>query len=252
MGVVTVGAPWLPAPGPAPVETVRIAHANVNEMNPNLARGIADLVDERADVVVVIEASQPSERRLRAWFPYRALIGDQLVVSRYPVRFLPRAPTEDYPGERFEVRLPSGRIVVYAVHLDRPNLRHPEKLLLQGREVYRLLHSAREERQPTLLVGDFNLSDRTETYRRIADRFSDAMRADWAGPTYVRPLLRPLFLRIDHLFVPRGWCSDRARRFRVAGSDHTGIVADVGPCPARAGVPLTTGGIDGPTHRGPK
>jgi endonuclease/exonuclease/phosphatase (EEP) superfamily protein YafD len=81
------------------------------------------------------------------------------------------------------------------------------------------------------LAGDLNLSDRTREYRRLTGRFRDAMRAGLAGPTYMRLPYRPLLLRIDHLFVPRGWCSRGAHTFTMRGSDHRGVAAEVGPCP---------------------
>ena len=58
------------------------------------------------------------------------------------------------------------------------------------------------------------------------------MRSRWAGPTYAALVWRPLLLRIDHVFVPRDWCSAAPERFAVRGSDHQGVAVDVGPCPA--------------------
>jgi endonuclease/exonuclease/phosphatase (EEP) superfamily protein YafD len=57
------------------------------------------------------------------------------------------------------------------------------------------------------------------------------MRAKRAGPTYVAALWRPFLLRIDHVFVPRDWCSAAPERFTLHGSDHRGVAVDVGPCP---------------------
>ncbi len=82
-----------------------------------------------------------------------------------------------------------------------------------------------------MVAGDFNTSDRSRPYRRITGRFRDAMRTGWAGPTYVKTVWRPFLLRIDHIFVPRDWCSARPERFALHGSDHRGLAVDVGPCP---------------------
>jgi endonuclease/exonuclease/phosphatase (EEP) superfamily protein YafD len=102
----------------------------------------------------------------------------------------------------------------------------------QRREREALLASSRRETAPVVLVGDFNSSDRGRGYRRVTGRFRDAMRSRWAGPTYTARLLRPFLLRIDHVFVPRDWCSAAPERFTVHGSDHRGVAVDVGPCPA--------------------
>jgi endonuclease/exonuclease/phosphatase (EEP) superfamily protein YafD len=102
----------------------------------------------------------------------------------------------------------------------------------QRREREALLGSARRESAPVVLVGDFNSSDRGRGYRRVTTRFRDAMRSRWAGPTYTALLWRPFLLRIDHVFVPRDWCSAKPEQFTVQGSDHRGVAVDVGPCPA--------------------
>jgi endonuclease/exonuclease/phosphatase family metal-dependent hydrolase len=102
----------------------------------------------------------------------------------------------------------------------------------QRRERAALLASARRETAPVVLVGDFNSSDRGPGYRQVTTRFRDAMRTRWAAPTYVAAAWRPLLLRIDHVFVPRDWCSAQPERFAVRGSDHRGVAVDVGPCPA--------------------
>lgn len=83
MGMAVVGGPWLPQPGVDPIRPVRVVHANMSQTNPSLDEGLADLRAERGDVVVVIEATTRSERRLRHAYPYRVPIGDQMVVSRY-------------------------------------------------------------------------------------------------------------------------------------------------------------------------
>ena len=57
------------------------------------------------------------------------------------------------------------------------------------------------------------------------------MRARRVGPTYIALLWRPFLLRIDHVFMPKDWCSGRSERFTLRGSDHRGIAVDVGACP---------------------
>jgi endonuclease/exonuclease/phosphatase family metal-dependent hydrolase len=187
----------------------------------------------------VTEASARAARSLSGAYPYqgRPRRGDQLVLSRFPLRRLDR-PTSFPPkltAERWEVETDSGRLVLYSARLSRPHAREPGQigaaLARQETQVAALLRAATAERVPTLLAGDLNLSDRTREYRRLTGRFRDAMRAGLAGPTYMRLLYRPLLLRIDHLFVPRGWCTRDAHTFTMRGSDHLGVTADVGPCP---------------------
>ncbi|HYT39991.1 MAG TPA: endonuclease/exonuclease/phosphatase family protein [Acidimicrobiia bacterium] len=238
-GVAVVG-PWRPQAVPPPVRGLRIVSANVSSSNHTLDRAVADAVARHGDLVLLIEAGRT---RLNPPPEYPTVIrpqySAQVILSRYPARLLDRPP--NWPprlrAHRLEVDAPSGRVVVYVSHLVRPHLgprrifKIRSQMTAQRRERDALLASARAETEPVVLAGDFNTSDRSRGYRRISGRFRDAMRSRRAGPTYVAPLWRPFLLRIDHIFVPRDWCSARPERFTLHGSDHRGVAVDVGPCP---------------------
>jgi endonuclease/exonuclease/phosphatase (EEP) superfamily protein YafD len=239
-GALAVVGPWRAGPVPAPVSGLRIVSANVRSGNPARERAVADALAQRGDLVILIEAggakfTPPPEYTTVIRPEYSA----QVIVARFPTR-LTTSPT-GWPtrlrAHRLEVDAPSGRVVVYLAHLVRPHL-GPQRIFKirsqmadQRREREALLRSAKTEATPVVLVGDFNTSDRSRGYRRITGRFRDAMRARWAGPTYIAPLWRPFLLRIDHVFVPKDWCAARPRRFALHGSDHRGVAVDVGPCP---------------------
>jgi len=239
-GTVAVAGPWRPEPVPPPVRGFRIVSANVNSKNPTIDRAVADALAQDADLVLLIEAgkgrlSPPAE------YPtvIRPTYSSQVILSRFPIRLLdkPQEWPNDFRAHRLEVDAPSGRVIVYLAHLKRPHLgpgrilKIRSQLRAQRRERESLLASAREETVPVVIAGDFNTSDRSRGYRRIAGRFRDAMRSRWAGPTYIGTLWKPFLLRIDHVFVPRDWCSGHAVRFTLHGSDHRGLAVDVGPCP---------------------
>jgi endonuclease/exonuclease/phosphatase (EEP) superfamily protein YafD len=239
MGAVAVAGPWLPRSGPAPVDPIRLVEANVFHGNHTLDKTLADMLAQRGDVVVVTEASARAARALSGAYPHqgRPRRGDQLILSRFPLRRLDR-PASFPPkltAERWEIETDTGPVILYSARLSRPHARQPAQigaaLARQETQVGALLRAASAERSPTLLAGDLNLSDRTREYRRLAERFRDAMRGRPAGPTYMRLLYRPLLLRIDHLFVPKGWCTGNAHTFTMRGSDHRGVAAEVGPCP---------------------
>jgi endonuclease/exonuclease/phosphatase (EEP) superfamily protein YafD len=238
-GVAVVG-PWRPQPVPPPVRALRIVTANVSSDNRTLDRGVADALAQRGDLVLLIEAGRGR------WTPppeYSTVIrpqySSQVILSRFPARLLDRPPgwPKRLRAHRLEVDAPAGPVVVYLAHLVRPHLgprriiRIRSQLRAQRRERDALLASARTETAPVVVTGDFNTSDRSRGYRRITARFRDAMRSRRAGPTYVAALWRPLLLRIDHVFVPRDWCSATPSRFAIHGSDHRGVAVDVGPCP---------------------
>lgn len=238
MGTVAVVGPWLPGGGPAPLEPVRVVSVNAFDGNATPSEAAADIRAQDADLVVVVEGASTVGARLRSEYPFSETAGvaDHLVVSRFPVRFLsglPEAP-DDGRVSRWELTAPAGRVVVYGVHLRRPEPRDGAvraPLLEQRLMIDALLRAVERETAPVLVVGDFNFSDRTWAYRRLAGRLRDAGRATWAGPTYIRIRYRPFLLRIDHLFVAPEWCSGDSGRFTITGSDHRGVVADVGPCP---------------------
>ena len=238
-GLAVVG-PWRAQPVPPPVRGLRIVSANIRSGNPSRERAVADALGQRGDLVFLIEAggakfTPPPEYPTVIRPEYSA----QVILARFPTRLLDR-PAGWPPrlrAHRLEVDGPGGRVVVYLVHQVRPHL-GPGRILTirsqladQRREREALLRSAKTETSPVVLVGDFNTSDRSRGYRRIAGRFRDAMRSRRAGPTYVAPPWRPFLLRIDHLFVPRNWCAAHPERFDLRGSDHRGIAVDIGPCP---------------------
>jgi endonuclease/exonuclease/phosphatase (EEP) superfamily protein YafD len=239
-GTAAVAGPWRPEPVPPPVRGFRVVSANVNSKNPTIDQAVADALAQHGDLVLLIEAGKAR------WTPppeyptvIRPQYSAQVILSRFPARLLDKPPAwpNDFRAHRIEVDAPSGRVIVYLAHLKRPHL-GPLRILhirsqLQGqrREREALLRSAQTEGAPVVVAGDFNTSDRSRPYRRISGRFRDAMRARWGGPTYVKPELRPLLLRIDHIFIPRNWCSTRPERFTLHGSDHRGLAVDIGPCP---------------------
>jgi endonuclease/exonuclease/phosphatase (EEP) superfamily protein YafD len=240
VGTLAVAGPWRPEPVPPPVRGFRVVSANVNSKNPTIDRAVADALAQHGDLVLLIEAGK-ARRTPPPEYPtvIRPRYSAQVILSRFPARLLDKPPgwPNDFRAHRLEVDAPSGRIIVYLAHLKRPHL-GPGRILhvrsqLQGqrREREALLRSARAEDVPVVVAGDFNTSDRSRPYRRISGRFRDAMRARWGGPTYVKAELRPFLLRIDHVFIPRNWCSTRPERFTLHGSDHRGVAVDIGPCP---------------------
>ena len=239
-GTVAVVGPWLARSGPMPVPALRIVSANVRSGNPHREQAVGDALRQHGDLVMLIEAGRA---KFTAPPEYPTVIrpkySNQVILARFPARLLDR-PSGWPPrlrAHRLEVDAPSGRVVVYLAHLVRPHL-GPQRIFKirsqladQRREREALLRSAKAETAPVILAGDFNTPDRSRGYRRIASRFRDAMRAKRAGPTFVAPLWRAFLLRIDHVFVPPGWCAARPARFVLHGSDHRGIAVDVGPCP---------------------
>lgn len=238
---VAVLAPWLPQASPPPGGTgVTVSVANMLGDNGRTEEVTAAILGERPDIAVVPEATRAVHDRLSRVYPYwvrknvrHAVLG---VYSRLPIA------SEDVPGlldetrqARLEVEGPDGDFVLWAVHLPKPwfvgtgdyEMRpfgHDEKIRA-------FLDAFAAETLPVVVAGDTNLNDRGRGYRAVLDAgFDDAMRINGGAPTARKWYLRPLFLRIDHVFVPDDWCSADAARYDIPGSDHRGVRVRVGPC----------------------
>jgi vancomycin resistance protein VanJ len=154
---------------------------------------------------------------------------DLNVFARWPLRGpepitgVPRAS-----AIRVEVDRPASPFVLYAIHLLNPL--HEISFTGHAATVERLLRSAQGERLPVVLAGDFNMTDRSTSYRMLDGAMRDAMRTDLAGTTYEQGLWGLLQLRIDHVFVSRSLCSADATTFAVPGSDHEGLDVRIGAC----------------------
>jgi endonuclease/exonuclease/phosphatase (EEP) superfamily protein YafD len=234
LGVVVVLGPRAPQSTPAPVEPLRVLSANVFYGNetPDLAARV--LARSDADVVVAVETGDDFAELLAALDHERTfeVLGPEIVVrSRYPIRALPLSSAlSDRRAIRVLVERPEGEVILYAVHALNPA--YESTFARQLDYVTRLSRAAQRETDPAVIAGDFNMSDRELGYRRMTSVFRDAGRAGWAPDTYDFSFWRVLFLRIDYVFIPRSWCSAAAGRVDVPGSDHEGVVATVGPCPA--------------------
>ena len=231
-GAVAVVGPWQPQSTGHPRDdaelVVAVAHTGGHE------RGAADVADDivgqHADLVVVTDATSGLHDALVHAFRF-SLRADERegaavgVYSNLPIE-APRAVPDvldDHHALRVVV---GGKLVVWA-------LQQPAEWTKPSRTsstVEALLGELAHETLPVVIAGDTTITDRGRAYRTLASRYGDAMRAAWGGPTARTWYLRPLLLRVDHVFEPKGWCADGAGRFALAGSDRRGVHVRIGPC----------------------
>ncbi len=242
VGAIAVVGPWTPVGGPPPRDGMRIVEANV--LGDNSQGEVADdILAQDPDLVVVTELGDTVDTRLAAVFPEAArspalpgqFEGDVGLYSRWPVASEPLVgPLAGQRGMRVLVSRPGGAFVVYAVHLAKPDLSPSNPVEVTFGDYQRLIDdlraAIRSEALPTLLVGDLNLVDRTSAYRSVGHDLSDAMRADWVGPTSRRSPIVPLLARVDQIFMPKTWCSTGSRTFVLTRSDHRGVAVTLGAC----------------------
>jgi endonuclease/exonuclease/phosphatase (EEP) superfamily protein YafD len=233
-GAVTVLQPRIGGASAAPVQAVRVASANVYGRNAVPREAIAALIAQDADVLIAVESPggltrllQNVDREHTSW-----VVSDELVLgSRFPARELPLSQQLDpVRVMRVLVSRPGAPFVVYVVHDLNPLFDHDWNRQLAFDRAIR--DAALRERLPTVLAGDFNLSDRTEGYRLLEGSLRDALRAGGgAGNTYEDGFWRVFLLRIDYVFTSPSMCAGDARTFDVPGSDHEGVFVATGSCP---------------------
>jgi len=245
VSAVVVVLPWRPLGGPAPRSGgIRVVAANTYGANRRPAAAVAaDVLAQHPSLLVVSELSPRIDAALRRAFPHRAVDltsgrdhrADVGVYSDFPLARtgLPWGVPAEH-GLRVVVEAPGQRLVLYAIHLQKPGVRpssYEVGFRTHQKLVGRIADAVQAEKEPVLLAGDLNLADRTGGYRRLTGVLDDAMRGGWAGPTSHRATTRWLFARIDHIFMPEGWCSASSRTFAITGSDHRGVSTRLGPCP---------------------
>jgi endonuclease/exonuclease/phosphatase family metal-dependent hydrolase len=244
-GVVAVVGPWLPHDFDDPESPLRIVATNTFGTRSHPPSVIRDVGEQRPDLVVVSEVGPGLGEE---WFgEWEGVVGsavdgegrspDVAVLTDLPVDDLGMPDGLDATrGVRARVETPAGPVVLYAMHLPAPRIDpdagNAHVTIRQHTEIVRKLRDAvAAETLPVVVAGDLNLVDRTSGYRRLLAELDDAVRADWGRPTSHRPILRPLLGRVAHVLMPSGWCSTDASIFDVAGSDHKGVAATIGPCP---------------------
>lgn len=240
-GLVAVVGPWVPQPTASPERGLRVVAANTFGFRSEADVVSAALAAAVADVTVVSELSDDLAATLSAG--HRTTVtsvgsdnGEVGLFTDLPATDLGLPPgLADQRGVRVQVEAPAGAVVVYGLHLERPTLGRSNGSQVSVRRHAQIVATLRDavatESLPVVVAGDLNLVDRTTGYRALTAVLDDAMLAGWGRPTALRRLSLPLLTRIDHVFMPSGWCSAEPSVFDIAGSDHRGVAATVGPCP---------------------
>ena len=268
-GAITYGRYFLP---PEPVEvsgmTVRAITLNVSNKPRPLDTIEAWLHEETADIVLLQElpASWPGLQSLRALYPYVAsqqMPNASAILSRYPIiategfhageRGFPYAPrvVVDVNGQAIAVynaSLPApfrsqGRLSLHGIRSRRVNAAWD---LLTGydenqrdQELQNLLARADAETLPTILGGDFNVSDQSTEYGRLTERYYDSFRErgigfGWSYPAvqaFGLPPIIPAAVRIDYIWHSDGLGAVSAQQGPFLTSDHLPLIVELALIP---------------------
>lgn len=246
--VWSYGTAFLPGGQPDRERDLRVVSFNTYVGTPD-ADHVLDLVAEtEPDVLVLQEVFPQRQEELAALladrFPHRHVVqspgvGGVGVLSRHPitdVRPIGDATTRSRSTAVVVLDVGGRPLQVVPVHLISPcpacGTSFIERLELEGdvraAEMSSVV-SALDPAVPAIVAGDFNSTDRSMPYRRLAAAgFTDPQRDAGDGPGFTWPAQGRgrAFLRIDWLLV-RDLESVDAWVGPGRGSDHRPVVADL-------------------------
>lgn len=259
-GYASVIAPIMPDPTGAPRNGVRMMNANLESYWFSDNDFDWYLETHGTSLLVVSELQLSHRDDLRARFAHHVddVIAEEQfrpepdpddtsykrhgfpsigVYSEFPLTLLEdTSMIEDgLPGLRVQVDLPTGPVVLYALHVPKPALGDGQYQVSLSRHramADAIADSVRTESLPVIVLGDLNMTDRGGSYRSLLSAgLTDGMLAERARPTSNKgSWLDLLRLRIDHLLVSEGLCTEAPRYDPIAFTDHLVMSAVVGTC----------------------
>jgi endonuclease/exonuclease/phosphatase (EEP) superfamily protein YafD len=219
----------------ASAPTIRIVSANVYDQNPVPAEAATALVAQDADVLMVVELTQPMLRALESAgvddrYPYR-LIGHfsgrktatESIFSRVPfvVANTPPIGDQDFPLVTIDVG--DSTIDLFAVHVESP-LHDVDEW---NRELVRIRELSSGDQHPVIIAGDFNSTRWSPEFGHLlSSGLVDASEAAGDGLTFSWPVGRLLpfpVMRLDHALGSDGVAPTVVKDLTIPGSDHRAL-----------------------------
>lgn len=228
---------------PAGAVRVRVLSANLLYSNPRAAELASTVERTSPDLVALQEYTNRNGSRLAATsalaaYPYRLLDPDGTangiaLFSRFPFRDAQKVSIAGRKALRAVATTPVGPVTVVVVHTVAPVEGSAPDWEDELRAIADLTHGVDG---PLILTGDFNATAGNRQLAHVADRArvrdvlnatGDGYAMTWPADHRVPPYIRP-----DHVFAGRGAVPLDGHAVTVPGSDHRGIVADIGLGPA--------------------
>ncbi len=241
--LVGYGAQFLPRGGTVPAHTVELTVLtfNTKAVADNFDEMVAIIREADADIVLLQEYSEPAAAYFAAVFaddyPYQSAHVSGLsvvgkgILSRYPLEGEEIGPNPSIPQyQRVVIRPGDAAVSVYNVHLPPPHWGFNFNTTGRNQATTAVLARAADDTGALILGGDFNMSDQTDDYGRMAAVYGDSFREvgfglglSWPdfGTTGTLLALFPPIIRIDYVFhsasvqAVEAWVGHRS-----GGSDH--------------------------------
>jgi len=216
--VSTYGGQFLPRSinVPANAPQLHLLSFNINKSNQQIDQMIRVIRDSNADVVAIQELSpqlaQAADEQLAELYPYRALhpqtdFSGQGVLSRYPLS------NDEFwqinlGHQHVDVAWNGQTITLFNVHPIHPLRGFSFDGEARAMEVNDVLRRTETVTAPLLIVGDFNMTNLSDDYARVTDRYSDTYEQigwgmgfgfpNFANAFHIRFV--PPLARIDYIF----------------------------------------------------
>lgn len=241
--IVGYGGQFIPRGGTVPANTIELTVLtfNTKAVADNFDEMVAIIREADADIVLLQEFSEPAAEYFATVFadeyPYQSAhvsgvsVVGKGILSRYPLEDEEIGPNPSIPQyQRVVIRPGDAAVIVYNVHLPPPHWGLNFNAIGRNQAMTAVLARAADDTGAVIFGGDFNMSDQTDDYGRMAAYYGDSFREvgyglglSWPdfGQTATLLGLFPPIIRIDYVFhsasvqAVEAWVGHRS-----GGSDH--------------------------------
>mgnify|MGYP006269491975 CR=1 FL=1 len=228
-----------PTPPPPDAIALDVVTFNVYPQNQELDAVQEWLMAQSADIVLLQEVGAPLSRLIEV-YPHRDVLqtpneNRHYVLSRYPILEAEDIDVEDSVQQRVVLDVDGQAVTVYNVHLWMPLDDNADRFLLlrydetrRNRQISTVIARANSETNPTIIGGDFNMSEFSPIYDTIARNFGDVYRHtrwqlgfSWpAGASEELGNWLPPLVRLDYVWHSAPFVPIDASLGVPLGSDH--------------------------------
>lgn len=222
---------------------------NVYGIDRDFSDTVRVILEADTDIVLLQELSAPAAALILETlelqpelYPYRSIHTEDAMIQGYGIlsRFVILEDEMFFVGarptiQRIVLEIDGRPVTFFNVHTSPPSKGFNFNVKPRERMVRALLSLALQETNPVIMAGDFNMTERSDDYRRITRFFIDTHRnvGRGLGLTFpdmgaLNPSLRfiPPTSRLDYVFHDTGVKSIRTRVWRESGgSDHRPVWA---------------------------